>query len=118
MPSYFLPPVTWYLPPAARTPEVRSRKYRLFFGYWRSDEITIDGVLYPGARWAGPLTAGQISSITAAGLEGRIATVTDVLNLPGWAEGPFAAPPLPDPLFDDPLVSFDDPTVTMDGTRV
>lgn len=117
MPSYFLPPVTWFLPPAARTPEVRSRQYRGFFGYWRSDPITIAGVLYPGARWAGPLTAQQITDITAAGLPDRIATVANVLDLPGWAEGPFASP-LPDPLFDDTLVTFDDPTVTMDGTRI
>lgn len=83
--SYFLPPNVKRVPPFERTLEVRSARYRHFFWYWHGVEIEIpehSGVFWQGGRWHGPLTAQQISDITAAGYGARIYAVNDLIELP------------------------------------
>jgi hypothetical protein len=83
--SYFLPPVTKRVPPRERTPEVRSNAYRHFFWYRKGVEVEIpehSGVKWQGGRWHGPLTAQQITDITAAGYAARIRTVNNLIELP------------------------------------
>ena len=82
MPSYFMPPVIKRTPPPERTPEIRSAKYRQFLWYWRGVSPVIADIEYQGGRWHGPLTAQQITDITAAGFATRIFTVTDLIQLP------------------------------------
>lgn len=80
--SYFLPPNTVRTPPPERVPQVRSHRWRAFCRYLRGVETTIGGVTYQGGRWHGPLSAGAIAAITAAGHGSRIFTVTDLIQLP------------------------------------
>jgi hypothetical protein len=80
--SFFLPPNVKRVPPPERTPEIRSAKYRQFLWYWRGTTPIIADVEYQGGRWHGPLTAQQITDITAAGFGSRIFTVDSSLELP------------------------------------
>ena len=82
--SFFLPPNVKRVPPPERTPEVRSGRYRHFLWYFRGQTQIIAGVEYQGGRWCGPLTAQQITDITAAGFASRIVTVDDLIELPAY----------------------------------
>ena len=84
MESWFLPPSVTRAPPFERIPEVKSAAYRgIFLTYWRGTEVDIDGILYQGGRWHGPLTDDEVTAITNAGLVERIVQVNDYGELPG-----------------------------------
>jgi hypothetical protein len=81
--SFFLPPNTKRVPPPERVPEApNSARWRHFLWYRRGIETIISNVVYQGGRWNGPLTAAQITAITAAGHGARIYTVNHPGELP------------------------------------
>lgn len=101
--TYFKPPLgdQTYVPPRALLPgnrPVRSRQWMMLFCSERASQpagagstadqgIEIDGIVYGGGRWHGPLTAAQITAITTAGHGARLFTVDSHGELPAWIDG-------------------------------
>jgi len=84
--SYFLPPVDRKVPALERLSFIggypSSRRWRSFLWTWLGRDVVITGTTYQGGRWNGPLSAQQVTDITAAGYGARIYTVTDLGQLP------------------------------------
>jgi hypothetical protein len=59
-----------------------SPRYRQFLRTQVGTEITIDGIVYGGGRWHGPLSTEQIIAITAAGYADRIVMASEPGLLP------------------------------------
>lgn len=72
----------WFMPPNEPSERVprwdripgapRSFRYRAFMRYTVGKDITINGVLYQGGRWSGPLSEAERAAIIDAGYADRI----------------------------------------------
>lgn len=92
--AYFLTPIEpfhriphparleWVASELAGTGVPRSARYRQFLGTHIGTIVEIDGIVYGGGRWHGPLTPAQIAAITAAGYANRIVLADEPALLP------------------------------------
>lgn len=84
MGRFFLPPTELVAPPRARLePFHRRRPTTLpWTTYRRGVTVEVAGITYQGGRWHGPLTAQQITDLTAAGYGARLVEAMSDTDLP------------------------------------
>jgi hypothetical protein len=92
--TYFFPPIAASAkpPPWPRVPEIpnHSEAYRHFYANQVGVDVEVDGIIYFGGRWNGPLSKAEVRAITAAGYGARIRSIQPerLEQLPAGLDGP------------------------------